>query len=602
MYGLRAIIDTMRMWASCKFALLVGGRNADDLAGAGRQLLEHRLARAAQQDRPQVRPQLVQVLVAQHLALLVHHAVAVEEAEGRRQPAVVDELDHRIQLVQPVLQRRAAEDQRERRAEALDDPGRLRLPVLDPLPFVQHDQVPADPLDGQDVAQHLFVVADGEEAVVVVLPGPLGGAAGDQLHAAVAKAVDLVAPLRFHRGGADHQHAADAGLAGQDLGRAHALDRLAQAHVVGQDRAADPRGKGDPFELIGEQLDLQQLLAQRVPRRVLPDLGHPVRHVPLEEPPLDQLLGVGVDRDGPAQAIHPLHAIHQPPHVLDRPVGQRAGRLDQLGIGVVGQLQVERDFLAVERVDEGLAVAVGLSPRRGGKTPPHAMQHVQDVLARAQRVRAEVGTRAVRIAPLFAPQRHAIALARGGAGDRVVGPRLPRIGRVEAELLGSRPFLAVAKGLIEQLLLVERFQRPPLVGRRGQAQRRLLLQHQRHGRADVLAERLAGGAVEAQPVPGLGHRGDGHDGRFSPGARPAQLQPEQVAAEIDVAVQVDLIVGRPLADQPRPVGPQQLGGLNVAQPGKPVFEGESLALLGLRSACLGLHDGRLLLRVEYLSQ
>ena len=35
-------------------------------------------------------------------------------------------------------------------------------------------------LDGQDVAQHLLVVADGEEAVVVVLRPALGDAAGDQ--------------------------------------------------------------------------------------------------------------------------------------------------------------------------------------------------------------------------------------------------------------------------------------------------------------------------------------------------------------------------------------------------------------------------------------
>ncbi len=265
------------------------------------------------------------------------------------------------------------EHQGERRLEALDDPGRLRLPVLDPLPFVEDDQVPADPLDGQDVAEHLLVVADGEEAVVVVLPGPLGGAADDKLHAAVGEAVDFAPPLRFQRGGADHQHAADAGLAGEDLGHAHALDRLAQAHVVGQDRAAHARGKGDPFELIGQQLDLQQLLAQRVPGRVFLDLGHPVGHVLLEQPPLDQLLGVGVDRDVAAQPLQPRQAIDQPPHVLDRPVGQRADRLDQLGIGPVGQLQVERQLLAVEHVDEGLAVAIGLLPRRGRKTPPHAV-------------------------------------------------------------------------------------------------------------------------------------------------------------------------------------------------------------------------------------
>ena len=51
-----------------QFHLLVGGRNADDLAGPRRKLLEHRLARAAAEDRPQILAQLVEVLVAQHLA------------------------------------------------------------------------------------------------------------------------------------------------------------------------------------------------------------------------------------------------------------------------------------------------------------------------------------------------------------------------------------------------------------------------------------------------------------------------------------------------------------------------------------------------------
>ena len=107
------------MWAPCSsICSSVGGMRTIS-RGPRRKLLEHRLAGAAEEDRPQVLAQLIEVLVAQHLALLVDHAMAVEEAEGRRQAAVVDELHHRIQLVEPVLQRRAAEDQGE---------GRLAVP------------------------------------------------------------------------------------------------------------------------------------------------------------------------------------------------------------------------------------------------------------------------------------------------------------------------------------------------------------------------------------------------------------------------------------------------------------------------------------------
>ena len=113
--------------------LLFGGGDADQLGRPRRKLLQDRVAGAAEEDAAEPLAKLIEVLVAQHLALLVDHAMAVEEAEGRRQAAVVDELHHGVQLVEAVLQRRAAEDQGEGRLQPLDHPGGLRLPVLDPL-------------------------------------------------------------------------------------------------------------------------------------------------------------------------------------------------------------------------------------------------------------------------------------------------------------------------------------------------------------------------------------------------------------------------------------------------------------------------------------
>ena len=76
-----------------------------------------------------------------------------------------------------------------------------------------------------------------------------------------------------------------------------------------------------------------------------------------------------------------------------------------------------------------------------------------------------------------------------------------------------------------------------------------------------------------------------------PPPAPRQPQAEQIAAEIDVAVDVDVLVGRPLADQLRALGPQELAGPVIGQPGKPVPEGEFATVFGLRRTCLGLHDG-----------
>ena len=90
----------------------------------GGRSLQHRLRACAAAGRARaVLAQLGEVLVAEHLALLVHHAVPVEEAERRPQPPVVDELHDRVELVEPVLQRRAGEHQREPRLEALDARG-----------------------------------------------------------------------------------------------------------------------------------------------------------------------------------------------------------------------------------------------------------------------------------------------------------------------------------------------------------------------------------------------------------------------------------------------------------------------------------------------
>ena len=87
------------------------------------------------------------------------------------EPPVVDELHDRKEIVEPILERRAGEHQREGRAQALHGLRRLCLPVLDALALVQNDQVPFRALDRQDVAQHLLVIADREEALVLVLRG-----------------------------------------------------------------------------------------------------------------------------------------------------------------------------------------------------------------------------------------------------------------------------------------------------------------------------------------------------------------------------------------------------------------------------------------------
>ena len=69
-----------------------------------------------------------------------------------------------------------------------------------------------------------------------------------------------------------------------------------------------------------------------------------------------------------------------------------------------------------------------------------------------------------------------------------------------------------------------------------------------------------------------------------------EFHPEQVAAEINVALDIDLVV-RPPANPLRPLRPQKLAGPRIGQPGKPVPQGEVFGLFDFRAACAGRHDG-----------
>ena len=90
-------------------------------------------------------------------------------------------------------------------------------------------------------------------------------------------------PLVLQRRGRDDQHAFDAGGAGEDLGGGDGLDRLAQAHVVGEQAAAGLGGEQGPFALIRIELGLDELVERRAlaeglvdpPRQARPvaDLG-----------------------------------------------------------------------------------------------------------------------------------------------------------------------------------------------------------------------------------------------------------------------------------------------------------------------------------------
>ena len=110
------------------------------------------------------RAQLREVLVVDRPAALVELVEVAVEAEQRPEQLGIEILHDRIELVDAVLDRRAGQHEGVGRAQRLDPPRRLGLPVLDALRLVEHDDVGLQyRVDVRGVAQHLLVVDDGEE-------------------------------------------------------------------------------------------------------------------------------------------------------------------------------------------------------------------------------------------------------------------------------------------------------------------------------------------------------------------------------------------------------------------------------------------------------
>ena len=145
--------------------LLLGHGHEEPLFQPLGKLLEHLVLGAADEDRLERLGDFREVAVADHPAAVVDVLVPVEEAEHRPEAEAVDELDDRVQLFQPVLQRRAGQHDGVLRVELLDALGGARLPVLDPLGLVEDHHVRLPAADRRQVAADDVVVGDLVEGV-----------------------------------------------------------------------------------------------------------------------------------------------------------------------------------------------------------------------------------------------------------------------------------------------------------------------------------------------------------------------------------------------------------------------------------------------------
>ena len=261
--------------------LLVGHADQIVLDGAARQFgLDVALA-PAEHHRLQPAHQLVEVLVADRPAAFVEVVKIAIEAEQRTQQARIEVLHDRVDLVDAVLDRRAGEHERIGRCQRLHRARRLGVPVLDPLRLVEDDDVgPQRAVDVGGVDDDLLVVDHGEEAGLRVLREPCRPAAGDQQRGGAAEPRDLLLPFAFERRRAHHQHTGDPVQPAQQFGGGDRLDGLAEAHVVGQQRALAEGEVEHALALIRQQRMVQEVDAFACLPRLRPRTARGPRRVP----------------------------------------------------------------------------------------------------------------------------------------------------------------------------------------------------------------------------------------------------------------------------------------------------------------------------------
>jgi hypothetical protein len=168
-----------------------------------------------------------------------------------------------------------------------------------------------------------------------------------------------------------------------------------------RDGAAGAGSKDDAVELVWQQLRFQQRLAQGMPAGIAPYRGLDAL---LEEASVDVFFCIGINDDGHACRLEPPHTPEQAGEIGDRPAAERAGDGLRVGVEAIRQQHPQLELRAVAKMHCEVAWPVGRVAHGCGESPAHLVERVDDVLAGAERVLAEVRARAVRLAGLPPPE------------------------------------------------------------------------------------------------------------------------------------------------------------------------------------------------------
>jgi hypothetical protein len=221
------------------------------------EVREHLLLAPTKQNWGGQGSEKVEVPVARGAAGLVERRELLVEPPERTEEVRVRHLHQAVEVVEPVLERRAREHEGEAAPDALHHRGRARAPVLDALRLVDDEQVRGEVEDLPLVGADELVARDEDRRRIGVESAALLAPArhhGDVLLRELRELPDLAQPLVLQRRGAHNErppHLApppEPGHGGDGLGR------LAEAHLVGEERPS-PRGEeGDALHLVRIEL------------------------------------------------------------------------------------------------------------------------------------------------------------------------------------------------------------------------------------------------------------------------------------------------------------------------------------------------------------
>ena len=214
---------------------------------------EHVLLAAAQEGRRQARAQSIQAAVEHDPAsLLVPHEVIAVDLPERREEPLVDELSDGVRLLEAILEGRAGEGEHVARAYRLEHTRRPGAQSLGALCLVHDQEIGRVLAVLPVVAQDLLVVCEQPAGTRSDRPGARRGRTLQQGRFFSQPPSDLVLPAAAQAGRADDGNAtrgmcsATKGRGGEDR-----LHRLAEAHLVGQERAPRARQELRPGPLVG---------------------------------------------------------------------------------------------------------------------------------------------------------------------------------------------------------------------------------------------------------------------------------------------------------------------------------------------------------------